>query len=36
MKKTISILVISLMFSLQVFQLCDESHDACEALTGHH
>ena len=33
MKKFASILCLSLMFSLQVFQLCDESHDACEALS---
>ena len=34
MKKVISVVLLSLMFSLQVFQLCDESHDACEALAN--
>ena len=33
-KKAVSLLVLSLFFSLQVFQLCDESHDACEALSN--
>jgi hypothetical protein len=32
MKKLGSLLALSLFFSLQVFQLCDETHDACAAL----
>ncbi len=32
MRKIVSILGLSSMLALQVFQLCDESHDACEAL----
>src|ERR1017187_10444211 len=34
MKKFISVFGLFLMFSLQVFQLCDETHDACEALSN--
>lgn len=32
LKRISSLLFMSLFFSLQVFQLCDESHDAYEAL----